>query len=118
MPNLEIIINGVKLTEGEALTVNVALQSLKMAMNEAKNSMPTTNDFQSLFSNFKTSISSANQQMPAEARSIMPSGTEFESAFLKGIDMLNTNVKQLITAVEDGTSKNVKAVKSSGNMIA
>jgi spore germination protein YaaH len=90
---------------------------LKMAMNEAKNSMPSVNDFQSLLTNFKTSISSTSQQ-PTGPQSSISTSTDFESALSKGIDMLNTSVKQLITAVEDGTYKNVKAVKNSGNMLA
>jgi len=90
---------------------------LKMAMNEAKNSMPSANDFQSLLTNFKTSISSTIPQ-PTGTQSSTSSSTDFESALAKGIDMLNTSVKQLITAVEDGTYKNVRAVKTSGNMLA
>jgi len=90
---------------------------LKMAMNEAKNSMPSANDFQSLLTNFKTSISSTIPQSTGTQSSTSTS-TDFESALSKGIDMLNTSVKQLITAVEDGTYKNVRAVKTSGNMLA
>lgn len=90
---------------------------LKMAMNEAKNSMPSANDFQSLLTNFKTSISSTVSQ-PTSTQSSTSSSADFESALSKGIDMLNTSVKQLITAVEDGTYKNVRAVKTSGNMLA
>ena len=90
---------------------------LKMAMNEAKNSMPSANDFQSLLSNFKTSISSTIPQ-PTGTQSSTSNSTDFESALSRGIDMLNTSVKQLITAVEDGTYKNVRAVKTSGNMLA
>ena len=90
---------------------------LKMAMNEAKNSMPSANDFQSLLTNFKTSISSTIPQ-PTGTQSSTSSSTDFESALSRGIDMLNTSVKQLITAVEDGTYKNVRAVKTSGNMLA
>lgn len=90
---------------------------LKLAMHEAKNSMPSAKDFDSLFSNFKTTFSSANP-VTNQVQSVEPFGNEASSALQKGIDLLNTSVKQLITAVEDGTSKNVKAVKSTGNMLA
>lgn len=91
---------------------------LKFAMHEAKNSMPSAKDFDSLFSNFKTTFSSqvAPEDQKYQQASAMPS--DASSALQKGIDLLNTSVKQLITAVEDGTYKNVKAVKSTGNMLA
>ena len=91
---------------------------LKLAMHEAKNSMPSAKDFDSLFSNFKTTFSSqvAPEDQKYQQASAMPS--DASSALQKGIDMLNTSVKQLITAVEDGTYKSVKAVKSTGNMLA
>ena len=91
---------------------------LKLAMHEAKSNMPSAKDFDSLFNSVKTSISSTGPQNSNGVQSSVPGIAEFESALYKGIDMLNTSVKQLITAVEDGTYKNVKAVKNSGNMLA
>jgi hypothetical protein len=40
------------------------------------------------------------------------------SAMASGIDQLNMRIERLITAVEDGSSKSVRALKSQGNMIA
>jgi hypothetical protein len=36
----------------------------------------------------------------------------------KGIDQLNMRMERLIAAVEDGADKNVKAVRSKGNILA
>jgi hypothetical protein len=91
---------------------------LKIAMQEAKSSMPSAKDFDSLFGNFKTTFSSQPSNGPSQSAPSDVFSNEASSALQKGIDLLNTSVKQLITAVEDGTSKNVKAVKSKGNMLA
>lgn len=91
---------------------------LKLAMHEAKSNMPSAKDFDSLFGNFKTTFSSQTNEGTTQNKPADMFNNEASSALQKGIDMLNTSVKQLITAVEDGTSKNVKAVKSKGNMLA
>jgi hypothetical protein len=49
----------------------------------------------------------------------MPQDNTASNELIKHVQQLNTNVRELITAVVDGSSANIKAVRtSSGNMIA
>jgi hypothetical protein len=59
-------------------------------------------------------VSNANSM--ANAGTIVE--TKSTSDLIASIEKLNTKMDKLITAVEDGSNANVKAVKSRGNLIA
>jgi hypothetical protein len=93
--------------------------SLKNAAYEAKSAMPT--QFQSLIDNFKS------MNVPATVSSATPPSiqtpdfgaeTRTTSDVVTAIEKLNTKMDRLINSVEDGTYKNVRAVKGQGNAIA
>lgn len=90
---------------------------LKKQMAEAKSSMPSTDSLQQMISTLTAKMNTAPTESTAPASPFSPRTTDAESALQKGIDQVNTKLTQLIRAVEDGTSKNVKAVKSTGNML-
>lgn len=93
------------------------LQSeLRVAQTEAKKNAPSMDGFQQIFNKIGTVSSSSNGANTTSAAS-GGGASDAESAMIKGIDQLNTKMKELIDAVTDGTSKNVKAVKSTGNML-
>lgn len=90
---------------------------LKKQMAEAKSSMPSMEGFQQIVNTLSAKMNTAPVSTAPTASSFSPRSTDAESALQKGIDQLNSNVKQLIQAVEDSASKNIKAVKSTGNML-
>jgi hypothetical protein len=85
-----------------------------------KSSMPDAGMFEKMFSQMKMpdigEISNAVTSRMPQPSSVGSSDTM--SAMASGIDQLNMRIERLITAVEDGSSKSVRALKSQGNMIA
>ena len=65
--------------------------------------------------NIPATVSAASSPNPVNG-TIMESKTT--SDLHEALEKLNTKMEKLITAVEDGSSANVKAVKSRGNLIA
>jgi hypothetical protein len=91
---------------------------MSASLSEARNTMPDIKSMQTMFEGFKipeTATISSNTNAP------MPSFGDQNNAIIdvaKGIDQLNTRMERLIMAVEDGADKNVKAVRSKGNILA
>ena len=96
--------------------------NLKSTLSEARSSMPTTDTFKDMFSNIKfpeipntsdgTSTTSSNPFASSSQNS------EVMTELARGINQLNMRVERLITAVEDGADKNVRATKTKGNVLA
>ena len=96
--------------------------NLKSTLSEARSSMPTTDTFKDMFSNIKfpeipntadgTSTTSGNPFASSSQNS------EVMTELARGINQLNMRVERLITAVEDGADKNVRATKTKGNVLA
>jgi len=96
--------------------------TLKSSLAEARSAQPTTEALRDIFSN----IGSVQAVPTTEGTSTSPS-TVFGSSnqnndamteLIKGMNQLNIRVERLITAVEDGADKNVRATKTKGNLIA
>lgn len=84
---------------------------MKTELAKAKDNMPTVDQIEQAMSRVTASIP---KQLPQ-----MPQDNTANNELIKHMQQLNTNVRELITAVVDGSSANVKAVRtSSGNMIA
>jgi hypothetical protein len=80
--------------------------------------MPNMNQMTSLFDGFKMpDMASATTNTPAPSSSLSDQNTVITDV-AKGIDQLNMRMERLIMAVEDGADKNVKAVRSKGNILA
>jgi hypothetical protein len=94
---------------------------LKGDLEKAKQSIPTTDTFEKMFSQIKMPDMG---EMTRQMASSMPTGSgsttdgDAMTEVAKGVDQLNMRIERLINAVEDGSSKSVKALKSRGNMIA
>ena len=96
--------------------------NLKSTLSEARSAMPTTDTFKDMFSNIKfpeipntadgTGTTSSNPFASASQNS------EVMTELARGINQLNMRVERLITAVEDGADKNVRATKTKGNVLA
>jgi hypothetical protein len=65
--------------------------------------------------NIPATVSAASSPNPVNGTIIESKTT---SDLHEALEKLNTKMEKLITAVEDGSSANVKAVKSRGNLIA
>ena len=65
--------------------------------------------------NVPATVSAASSPSPVNGTIIESKTT---SDLHEALEKLNTKMEKLITAVEDGSSANVKAVKSRGNLIA
>ncbi len=93
---------------------------MKSSLEASKSSMPDVSMFEKMFSQIKmpdvSEISNAvASRMPQSSTS---SNNDAMNEVAKGVDQLNMRIERLINAVEDGSSKSVKALKSRGNMIA
>jgi hypothetical protein len=96
--------------------------NLKSTLSEARSTMPTTDTFKDMFNNIKfpelptategTSTTSGNSFASTSQN------TEVMTELVKGMNQLNMRVERLITAVEDGADKNVRATKTKGNVLA
>ena len=99
---------------------NGVQSKLKGQLDSVKSSMPDAGMFEKMFSQMKMpdigEISNAVASKIPQPSSVGSSDTM--SAMASGIDQLNMRIERLITAVEDGSSKSVRALKSQGNMIA
>jgi hypothetical protein len=97
-----------------------ATGGMKSSLEASKSSMPDAGMFEKMFSQMKMpdigEISNAVASKIPQPSSVGSSDTM--SAMASGIDQLNMRIERLITAVEDGSSKSVRALKSQGNMIA
>lgn len=117
----EIISNN---TINSMMTGLVDMQvDMRSALSNIRSSMPTTGQFQEMFGNISMpSISTASSTGEQPASSIFAGETSSRSdantELIIGIEGLNMRVERLITAVEDGTNKNIRAVKSAGNLLA
>ena len=84
---------------------------MKTELAQAKANFPTVDQIEQAMSRVTASIP---QSVPT-----VPQDNTASNELIKHMEQLNTNVRELITAVVDGSSANVKAVRSSsGNMIA
>jgi hypothetical protein len=97
-----------------------ATGGMKTSLEASKSSMPDVSMFEKMFSQIKMpdagEISNAvASRMPQSSAS---SSNDAMNEVAKGVDQLNMRIERLINAVEDGSSKSVKALKSRGNMIA
>jgi hypothetical protein len=95
-----------------------AREGLSSSLTEARSTMPDMKQMSSLFEGFKVPESIAAS---ATAPAPTPSNGDQDTAMndmAKGIDQLNMRMERLIAAVEDGADKNVKAVRSKGNILA
>ena len=96
---------------------------MKSALSTLRSSMPTTGQFQEMFSSIAMPSMPAVQQASSQSTSSIFAGeqttrSESNTELIRGIEGLNMRVERLIAAVEDGSEKNVRAVKSTGNLIA
>jgi hypothetical protein len=94
---------------------------LKTDLENAKASIPTTDTFEKMFSQIKMPdmgeiTKQMSASMPASGGSSVDGDAMTEVA--KGVNQLNMRIERLISAVEDGTGKNVRALKAGGNMLA
>jgi hypothetical protein len=84
---------------------------MKTELAKAKDNMPTVDQIEQAMSRVTASIP---KQLPQ-----MPQDNTASNELIAHVKQLNTNVRELITAVVDGSSANIKAVRTvSGNMIA
>lgn len=90
---------------------------LKTDLEKAKSQMPTTNTFEKMFEQIKPPTSAPAPEIPAAS---MPesSGSDPMTEMVKGVNDLNKRIERLISAVEDGHDKSVRAIKNTGNLIA
>jgi hypothetical protein len=93
-------------------TVISGLKSeMKTELAKAKDSMPTVAQFEQVFEK----MISGGKREPAPV--IQPDNSVNKDTNAK-LDQLNTNVRELITAVKDGTYASVRAVNANGNVVA
>ena len=91
-------------------TVISGLKSdMKTELAKAKDNMPTVDQIEQAMSRVTASIP---KQLPQ-----MPQDNTASNELIAHVKQLNTNVRELITAVVDGSSANVKAVRTSGGNI-
>ena len=93
---------------------------LKNDLEKAKASMPTTDTFEKMFSQIKMpDMGELAKSMPqAPVSSSTTSGSDAINDVAKGVNELNMRIERLITAVTDGSDKNVRALKAGGNVLA
>jgi hypothetical protein len=96
---------------------------MKSALSNIRSSMPTTGQFQEMFSSIAMPSMPAVQQASSQSTSSIFAGeqttrSDANTELIRGIEGLNMRVERLIAAVEDGSEKSVRAVKSTGNLIA
>jgi hypothetical protein len=96
---------------------------MRSALSNIRSSMPTTGQFQEMFSSITLPSMPAVQQASNQSTSSIFAGdqttrSDANTELIRGIEGLNMRVERLISAVEDGAEKNVRAVKSTGNLIA
>lgn len=84
---------------------------MKTELAKAKDSMPTVAQFEQVFEK----MASGTKREPAPV--MQPDNSINKDTNLK-LDQLNTNVRELIAAVKDGTYANVRAVNANGNVVA
>lgn len=96
-------------------SIPVLQSGLRTEVAKAKETVPTTATFEKLMNQNKPVETQPAQNQPAPAASSSNSTT---SDLATGIADLNKRVERLITAVEEGSNNNVKAVKGKGNLIA
>lgn len=95
-----------------------AREGLSSSLSEAKDSMPDMKQLQSLFEGFKIpDVAPTTSNITAPTPSFGDQNNVITDV-AKGIDQLNMRMERLIAAVEDGADKNVKAVRSKGNILA
>jgi hypothetical protein len=95
-----------------------ARENLSSSLSEARNAMPDMKSMQTMFEGFKipeTASISSNTTAPTPS---FGDQNNVITDVAKGIDQLNMRMERLIMAVEDGADKNVKAVRSKGNILA
>ena len=95
--------------------------NMKGELDKAKTGMPDVNSFQKMFSQIKmpdaseiSSQISSKMPMPAAAGG----NSDAMNDVAKGVNQLNMRIERLISAVEEGTGKNVRALKAGGNLLA
>jgi hypothetical protein len=95
-----------------------ARQGMSSSLSEARSTMPDMKSMQSMFEGFKMpDMASISSNTSAPSSSATDQNT-ITTDLTKGIDQLNMRMERLIAAVEDGADKNVKAVRSKGNILA
>jgi hypothetical protein len=95
-----------------------AREGLSSSLSEARNTMPDMKQMTSLFEGFKVPESTAASATVPAATSAFEDQNTVITDVAKGINDLNMRMERLISAVEDGADKNVKAVRSRGNILA
>jgi hypothetical protein len=101
--------------------VNSMQGSLKSDLERAKAQMPTTNTFEKMFDQFKLPTTVPDAPKDTQSSSDFISQTQSNDAMTemaKGVNELNKRIERLISAVEDGHNKSVKAIKNTSNLIA
>jgi hypothetical protein len=95
-----------------------ARQGMSSSLSEARSTMPDMKSMQSMFEGFKMpDMASISSNTTAPSTTISDQNTVITDV-AKGINDLNMRMERLISAVEDGADKNVKAVRSRGNILA
>ncbi|CAB4125895.1 hypothetical protein UFOVP181_343 [uncultured Caudovirales phage] len=93
---------------------------LKTDLEKAKASMPTTDTFEKMFSQMKLpnmgELTKPSGSAPVSSSA--NSGSDAINDVAKGVNELNMRIERLITAVTDGSDKNVRALKAGGNVLA
>lgn len=91
--------------------------SLKNDLEKAKASMPTTETFEKMFSQIKMP-DMGEFTKPSPSTGVASIDNDAITDVAKGVNELNMRIERLISAVEDGTGKNVRALKAGNNMLA
>lgn len=98
--------------------LSTAREDLSSTLTEARTTVPDMKQMTSLFEGFKipeTVSTAATTPTPTPS---FGDQNNVITDVAKGIDQLNMRMERLIMAVEEGADKNVKAVRSKGNILA
>jgi hypothetical protein len=102
--------------------LNDLQSSLKSELEKVKSAMPTQDSMRSIVTQMQGAMPKMQEAASAvTGKSVsMPdiNPDEAMSSMTKGIDELNKRIERLIQAVEDSGDKSVRALKTSGNLIA
>jgi len=92
---------------------------LKTDLEKAKSMMPTTNTFEKMFERVKPAEPAAPVQKPDDFINFnnQNTGDDAMTEVVKGVNELNKRIERLISVVEDGNNKSVKAIKNTSNLI-
>jgi hypothetical protein len=95
-----------------------ARENLSSSLSEARSTMPDMKSMQSMFEGFKIPETASISSNTTASTPSFGDQNNVITDVAKGIDQLNMRMERLIMAVEDGADKNVKAVRSKGNILA